>query len=79
MNNLTGLNLSGLSNLTYLDCSNNLISGINFTNCFNITGLYIQNNDLSGEFNLSQFPIISGVNISNNEFTGVIASGLFVL
>ena len=76
MNNLTVLNLSGQIYLQYLDCYNNLISGINLNNCFNITELYIQNNDLSGEFNLSEFPNISGVNISNNKFTEVTASGL---
>ena len=76
MNNLTGISVSGLSYLTYLDCSDNLISGIDFTNCYNITGLYLQNNNLSGQFNLSQFKNLSGVDISDNQFTGIIASGL---
>ena len=76
MNNLTGLSVSGLPYLIYLDCSDNLISGIDFTNSYNITGLYLQNNNLSGAFNLSQFKNLSEVDISDNQFTGIIASGL---
>jgi Leucine-rich repeat (LRR) protein len=76
MNNLTGLSVSGLSYLTYLDCSDNLISGIDFTNSYNITGLYLQNNDLSGNLDLTQFEDLKEVNVSGNNLTGINITGL---
>lgn len=76
MNNLTGLNLSGLSNLNYLNCSGNNISGFNFTQCTGLTGFYANNNSLSGNLNITQFQNLKDVNLSYNKLSGVILNGI---
>lgn len=69
-NNLTSVDVSGLTNLNYLGCYNNAITSINTTGCTVLRSLICNNNQLTS-VNVSALLNLQTLNISSNQITSL--------
>ena len=77
-NQLTYLDVSGLSALSSLDCSNNLLTSLNASGCDALKYLFCSNNLLSS-LDLSGCDALEVLNCYQNSFTSLDISGFPVL
>ncbi|MGI6726452.1 MAG: InlB B-repeat-containing protein [Christensenellales bacterium] len=57
-NQLTGLNVSGLTVLEYLDCRSNQLTGFNVSGLPSLKALFYTDNQLTGTLNVSGLPML---------------------
>ncbi|WP_298393573.1 T9SS type A sorting domain-containing protein [Flavobacterium sp.] len=69
-NQLTTLNLTGLSNLNYLDCSNNQMANLSISGLSNLTELHCGNN-LLNTFIFSGLTGLEKIVLENNQITSL--------
>jgi Secretion system C-terminal sorting domain/Leucine Rich repeats (2 copies)/Domain of unknown function DUF11 len=74
-NQLSTLNLSGLPNLKYLDCSNNQITSLNVSGLVNLKQFYCEFN-LLPSLNLNGLTALQKFNCRNNQLPSLNVSGL---
>jgi len=77
-NQITSLDLSGLSALRELDCSFGELISINVSNCASLTSIYVPNNKISS-LNLTQTPALQEIDLYGNRLTTLDVSANTVL
>ena len=77
-NQLTELNVTGLTALTRLDCYNNQLTELNVSGLPALTWLDCSGNQLT-EWNVSGLPALTGLYCSGNQLTELNVSGLTAL
>jgi Leucine-rich repeat (LRR) protein len=70
MNELTSLNVSGLTKLNDLTCSDNKLTSLNVNGCTGLAGLYASKNKLSS-LNPSGVPGLIFVNVTDNSLSSL--------
>ncbi|MDT7831027.1 T9SS type A sorting domain-containing protein [Flavobacteriaceae bacterium S356] len=74
-NDLTTLDISGLSSLTTLDCDNNQLTSLNLTGLSNLTSLNVNNNELAA-LNITDLSDLSYLYCHSNELVSLNLNGL---
>lgn len=69
-NNLTSVDVSGLTNLNYLGCYNNAITSINTTGCTVLRSLVCNDNQLTS-INVSALLNLQTLNVSSNQISSL--------